>query len=155
MEETTITAPEEKSKLTLTELYEKLNDSQKIFVNEYLSNGNNATAAIRPLAVNNNTYGGLRNLGHQMKNTPIVKEYINAYYEELRKNHYNDIEVYIEELKTLAYTEIAQHSVKPNKDQLALKLKALDLLQKIYYGTDKRSVSITDTDGKVIKVEYV
>lgn len=136
--------------VNIEDLYSQLSVQQKAFVTEYLSNGYNGTKAAEKLAKKatkkpeSNRVEAVRYL-----QTPIIKEYIKVYFEQIRLDNQTDVNKYIDELNRLAFIQ------SPTRQETVLKLKALDLLQKVYYGNEKKSLSVTDKDGAVIKVEYV
>jgi len=136
--------------VNLEEQFNSLSPTQRGFVEEYLTNGYNATNAAMAVAKKQDKSNlSFRVEGCRYLQLPEIAEYIKSYFKTLRSQHESDLNRYIDELNRLAYSE------PHNRDAHTAKLKALELLYKVYYGNEKKSVSITDNTGNVIRVEYV
>lgn len=139
---------ENATSINIEDIYDKLTANERIFVNEYLINGYNASKAIEKISLKKADIknSSIRSLGARYLQHPNVKEYIKVYFEQLRTDKQTELNKYIEELNRLAFIE------EPTRTELQLKLKALDLLQKIYYGN---KLDITSGGEKLnIKVTY-
>lgn len=146
----------EESDSKLLSVYNSLTPRQRRFVCEYLSNGYNATEAAVAIrdsfddyeVQNDNERCRYRTLASIIFRHPAVQEYIRVYFEEMRMSKEIEMNRIISELNDWAFIQ------EPDKEQVPLKIKALDLLQKIYYG-DRKALSLQDKEGNTITVEYI
>jgi hypothetical protein len=136
---------------TLDQLYNTLDGDEQTFVNEYLTNGYSQTAAAAKITRPGTTYASQRVRGSLMYHRPNIKAYIDAFHQLKAQERDLKINRLEAELEKHAYMSLGD---QPDSDLTRLKIKSMELLSRHLGMNEKPAVSVTDTEGKTIKVEY-
>lgn len=134
----------------LEALYNTMTEGDRDFVNQYLSNGFNATEAVSKTFHKDNYSDSYKRLkGHLILGREPVKKYLDVYFKLQRETSERKIDKLISELEEFAFNKNIP------KAEVPLKAKAWDILAK-HYGMEKNTLDIT-SGGKAlnIKVEYI
>lgn len=135
-------------------LYSQLTPREVEFISEYLRNGYCAKKAVEVIDEDiKEKYPrsdvAIRSAGSYLLQGPRVQAYLKAYFESIRIDNAVHTQQLIEELNRWAFCE------PKNKEEMQLKLQSLNLLHKTLGLDRKGAVTISDPDGRVIRVEYV
>ena len=135
----------------IDDLYTQLNNTQRIYIDAYLSNGYNGYNAIMETELSEKitTRGSANVKSSVLLHSPEVKAYVAAYFISLRLEQSEELGKYIEELNKLAFIQEPE-----TREDIQMKMKALELLNKVYYGSEKFGL-LKDDDVKKITIEYV
>lgn len=136
-----------------------MTEKQKLFCEEYLANGFNATQACLAVYKGIKKSSSAKVYAHRLIHDPEVKEYIDTVLEKIHDEKTMDAKEVMERLTAIAREETTDElltvegDIKSLKSKTQDRIRALELIGKAYGMFDK-NVNVSGDLGISIEVDY-